>query len=166
MSDAAPEMRRPFPIARVGAGARYVVEATQDECAALAVRMGVPAIHSLTCRFDLKRQPGDAVEAQGLLTARVQQTCVVSLDAFDTDVVEHFTLRFVPRGTEQSELDLESDDEVTYLGGALDLGEAASEQLALALDPFPRMPGVELPTEAQDHEDGALAGLGKLLPRH
>ena len=95
-----------------------------------------------------------------------RQTCVVSLDPFDADVVETFTIRFVPRGTEQEELDPDSDDEVTYQGGLLDLGEAASEQLALALDPFPRIPGIELPEEAQAHEDGAFAGLGALLPRH
>ena len=27
----------------------------------------------------------------------------------------------------------------------IDLGEAAAEQLGLALDPYPRMPGVEMP---------------------
>ena len=142
------------------------MEAKPDECAALASRMGVLAIHSLTCRFDLKRLPADAVEAHGLLCARVSQTCVVTLDPFDTEVVEDFTIRFVPGGTEQDAFELESDDEVAYHGGALDLGEAASEQLALALDPFPRKPGAALPQEAQDHEAGAFATLGTLLPRH
>ena len=48
----------------------------------------------------------------------------------------------------------------------LDLGEAASEQLALALDPFPRKPGAALPGEMQEPEEGAFAGLDRLLPRH
>ena len=163
---AAPEMPRPFPVARIGAGTCFVVEARPGELPALAARMGVRAIHSLTCRFNLRRLPADAVEAQGLLCARVRQVCVVTLDPFDTDLAEHFAVRFVPRGTEQAELDLESDDEVTYDGGTLDLGEAASEQLALALDPFPRKPGAELPREVQDHEAGVFAALGTLLPRH
>ena len=167
MSDrAAPEMRRPFSVARIGAGARSVVEATVDERAALAARMGVPAIHSLTCRFDLKRLPADAIEAQGLLCGRVQQVCVITLEAFDTEVTERFSLRFVPLGTEQADVDMESDDEVTYEGGTLDLGEAASEQLALALDPFPRMPGAELAAEAKDQDGDTFAALGRLLPRH
>ncbi len=35
----------------------------------------------------------------------------------------------------------------------IDLGEALAEQLALALDPYPRKPGAKLPSEASD--DGA-----------
>ena len=41
------------------------------------------------------------------------------------------------------EIELSEDDcdTVFYTGGAIDLGEAAAETLALALDPFPRSPG-------------------------
>ena len=162
----APELQRPFPTARIGAGAAFVVEAKPAECEALSKRMGVSAIHSLVCRFDLKRAEADAVEARGLLQARVRQSCVVTLEAFDADVVESFSLRFVPEGRQSEELNLDADDEVAYSGGVLDLGEAASEQLALALDPFPRLPGAELPAEGQASDEGAFAGLGKLLPRH
>ena len=161
---AAPEMARPFPVARIGAGTRTVVEASPEECRALAARMGLVAIHSLTCRFDLKRIGADIIQAEGKLRARVRQTCVVTLEEFDADVMEGFSVRFVPRGAETEELDLESDDEVAYDGGLLELGEAASEQLALALDPFPRLPGAELPGAAPELESGAFAGLSKLLP--
>ncbi len=159
-----PEMQRPFPVGRIGAGARFEVEATPDERRALAERMGLVAIHSLACRFDLQRGVAETIEAQGLLRARIRQTCVVSLDPFDSDLAESFSVRFVPAGRETEDLDLESDDEVAYEGGVLELGEAASEQLALALDPFPRMPGAELPAAVQPEEGGAFAALGKLLP--
>ena len=161
-----PELPRPFPTARIGAGAEFVVEAKPAECEALSKRMGVSAIHSLVCRFNLKRAEADAVEAHGLLQARVRQSCVVTLEPFDADVVESFSVRFVPEGRQSDELNLEADDEVTYTGGVLDLGEAASEQLALALDPFPRIPGAELPAGGQAAEESAFADLGKLLPRH
>ena len=162
----APEMPRPFPTARIGAGVEFVVEAKPAECEALSRRMGVEAIHSLVCRFDLRRAEAEAVEARGLLQASVRQSCVVTLEPFDADVVESFSVRFVPEGGQSEELNLEADDEVTYTGGVLELGEAASEQLALALDPFPRIPGAELPGDAQMPESGAFVGLGKLLPRH
>jgi hypothetical protein len=162
---AAPEMQRLFPITRIGAGIRFVVDSKPEERAALAQRMGVLAIEALTCRFDLRRDVGDAIEASGLLLARVTQTCVVSLEAFDADVAESFSVRFVPAGTESDDLDLEAEDEIGYEGGVLDLGEAASEQLALALDPFPRKPGAELSADATAEESGAFAALAKLLPR-
>ena len=160
-----PEVQRAFPVGKVGDGVRVVVEASVAECRALAGRMRLVAVQSLTCRFDLRREVGDCVAAAGMLRAVVVQSCVVSLEAFEAEVVESFSLRFVPEGTERDDLDLESDDEVPYAGGVLELGEAASEQLALALDPFPRRPGAEMEEVAEEMEGGAFAGLGKLLPR-
>jgi len=160
------EMARPYPITRIGAGARFLVEAKPDECRKLAQRMDIQAVLSLTCRFDLRRGQNDTVDAAGLLRARIRQLCVVTLEPFDSDLVEDFTIRFVPEGAESEELDLESEDEVTYRAGILDLGEAASEQLALALDPFPRKPGAELPGNYDLPETGAFAALSKLRPPH
>jgi uncharacterized metal-binding protein YceD (DUF177 family) len=162
---AVPEMQRLFPITRIGAGIRFEVDSKPEERAALAQRMGVLAIHALTCRFDLRRDVGDAIEASGLLQAHVTQTCVVSLEPFDADIAESFSVRFVPAGTESDDLDLEAEDEIGYEGGVLDLGEATSEQLALALDPFPRKPGAELSAAANEEDSGAFAALSKLLPR-
>ena len=67
---------------------------------------------------------------------------MVSAEEFPATVTEAFTVRFVPAGTEDDDPDPESVDEIPYAGGRLDLGEAAAEQLALALDPFPHKPGV------------------------
>jgi hypothetical protein len=159
-----PELSRPFAVARIGTGALVMVEAKPDECAALAIRMGVVTVQALTCRFDLRRGEAAAIEASGRLRAHVRQTCVVSLEAFDSEVAEDFAVRFVPAGTESEELDLEAEDEIPYEGTSIDLGEAASEQLALALDPFPRKPGAELPGSVGVHESGAFAALAKLLP--
>ena len=90
------------------------------------------------------------------------RTCVVSLDEFEAGVDEKFRLRFVPAGAESDDPDPESEDEVPYTGDFLDLGEAAVEQLALALDPYPRKPDAELPaaeTEPPEHPFAALASL-------
>ncbi len=161
---AKPEMQRLFAIARIGEGVRFVVDSKPEEREALALRMGIVAIHALTCRFDLRRDIGDAIGARGLIQASVRQICVVSLEPFDSDITEDFSVRFVPAGTESDDLDFEAEDEIGYEGGVLDLGEATSEQLALALDPFPRKPGAELPHDAASPETGAFAALAKLLP--
>ncbi len=161
-----PELSRAYPISRLGGGARFVVEARPEECAALSVRMGLLDLYSLTCRFDLRPGEGGAIAASGLLRARFRQSCVISLDPFDDELAEVFSVCFVPLGRQSEELDLEADDEIPYEGGVLELGEAASEQLALALDPFPRKPGAELHEAVRGHDAGAFQGLEKLLPPH
>lgn len=141
-----PEFSRVVPRSRISpAGLDTTVDATPAECAALATRLRLPAVHSLSCRFRLRPAPAEAVAAEGWLSARVTQTCVVSLDDFDTTVSEHFTLRFVQPGTESNDLDPDAEDEIPFAHDSIDLGEAATEQLALALDPWPRKPDANLP---------------------
>jgi hypothetical protein len=90
------------------------------------------------------------------------QNCVVSLEDFSAAVDERFTVRCVPDGEESHDPDPEAPDEITYVNGVLDLGEAAAEQLALALDPYPRAPGAELPeieADPEAHDFDVLAAL-------
>jgi uncharacterized metal-binding protein YceD (DUF177 family) len=157
-----PELSRPFPIERVGDGVGFHVTPTEAERAAVAQRMGLVSLPAFTCSFELRRAEAGNIVASGQLRAHVVQTCVVSLEAFEADIAEDFLVRFVPEGTESDELDLDAEDEIPYAGHVIDLGEAASEQLALALDPFPRKPGVSLPAEAEAAPDGAFAALQRL----
>ncbi|MBV9776353.1 MAG: DUF177 domain-containing protein, partial [Acetobacteraceae bacterium] len=90
--------------------------------------------------------------------------CVVTLDEFEAELTESFTVRFVPEGAESPEIDPEAEDEIPYRGRTIDLGEAVSEQLALALDLYPRRPGALLP-EAEAAPPGPFAGLGALRRR-
>jgi len=161
-----PEFHRPVSLDRIGPpGLDITVEATTAECAALADRMKLPAVHALLCTFHLIREGRDRILARGHLRARVTQTCVVSLEDFEAPVEEVFQVRFVPSGEETDDIDPETDDEIPFEGNAVDLGEAASEQLGLALDPYPRMAGTSL-TEAepdtQRHPFAALSGLRRL----
>ena len=162
------ELHRPVLLDRIGpAGQDVTVEATPAECAALADRMQVPAVHALTCRFHLVREDRDHVIARGHLRARITQTCIVSLEDFETDVEDVFQVTFVPAGEETDEIDPEADDDLPYEGNTIDLGEAAAEQLGLAIDPYPRMPGAELPEADTDDEQpphpfAALGALRKL----
>ncbi|MBN9990995.1 hypothetical protein JND45_16805, partial [Listeria monocytogenes] len=63
-------------------------------------------------------------------------------------------------------------DTMPYDGAAIDLGEAAAETMALALDPFPRGPNAAAAlraagviSEEEAKPAGALAGLKGLLAR-
>jgi uncharacterized metal-binding protein YceD (DUF177 family) len=112
--------------------------------------------------FTLVQATRGIIEVRGHLQARVVQACVVSLDEFEAGVDERFSLRFVPEGAESDDPDPESEDEVPYSGDALDLGEAAVEQLALALDPYPRKPDAELPAPETETPAHPFAGLVSL----
>ncbi|HEY8290108.1 MAG TPA: DUF177 domain-containing protein [Acetobacteraceae bacterium] len=156
------ELSRVIRLDRIGPdGLDSVVEATPDECAALAERMMLPGILALSCRFRLTCE-GPLVFGEGHLRARVVQTCVISLDEFETAVEERFRIRFVPAGQEDDDSDPESDDEIPYEGNVVDIGEAAAEQLGLVLDPYPRKPGAELPESDAEVPPHPFAGLGAL----
>jgi uncharacterized metal-binding protein YceD (DUF177 family) len=159
-----PEMSRPFAVARVGEATRVQVEASEAERAAVAARMGLLSVPAMSCAFVLVRGPGAAVRAQGMLAARVVQTCVVTLEPFEAEVAEAFAVRFVPEDQLSEALDIEAEDEIPYAGGVIDLGEAATEQLALALDPFPRRPGVAFAEDEDAIADGPFAALAGRLP--
>jgi uncharacterized metal-binding protein YceD (DUF177 family) len=139
-----PELYRPHQADAPGASSRDItITATDGECAALARRFGLPAIASLACHFRLVAGPGGLLSATGDLTAQITQVCVVTLDPFESLVTEHFGVRFVPVALLIDDIDPEAIDEIPYENGMIDLGEAAAEQLALCLDPYPHAPGVD-----------------------
>lgn len=158
-----PEFHRPLSLDRIGPqGLDMTVDATPAECSALGMRMKLPAVLEMSCTFHLIRESRDKILARGVLRARVTQTCVVSLEDFDAPVEEVFQVRFVPSGEETEDIDPDSDDEIPFEGNIIDLGEAASEQLGLALDPYPRMPGVEMPLVDEEPEPHPFAALRRL----
>ena len=138
-----PEFSRPQRLDQIGAGeSKLGVEADAGERAALAKRFDLAAIGRLEANYALRREAA-SIRATGHLSAEVTQSCVVTGDPVPARVEEDFDLRFVPDpGEGQDEVELSEDecDIVFYTGGAIDLGEAAAETLALALDPFPRSP--------------------------
>jgi uncharacterized metal-binding protein YceD (DUF177 family) len=158
-----PELHRPLPVDHVGpSGLDMTIEATPAECAALAERMNLPAIQRLVCTFNLSQLGTRRVLASGHLQAEVTQTCVVTVEDFPVTVNEDFRIRFVPEDEIADDPDLEDDDEVAFGNGVLDLGEAAAEQLGLTLDPYPRMPGAELPSLDEADEERPFGALDRL----
>lgn len=154
------EFSRKLAIERIGpAGYDLTVEASAEELAGLATRLHLPAVNALTCRFRLRPGQNDTFVAEGWLDAVVTQTCVVSLDDFQALVSDHFVARLVPAGSESDDIDPECTDEIPYRDGIIDLGDATAEQLALALDPWPRKPDASLPAAATDEPASPFATL-------
>lgn len=146
-------------------GMEVQVQATREECTALAQDFGLPAIHELSGDFKLTGS-AKGINVKGRVKATVTQICVVSLDPFDSTVEEEVEVDFAESSgmppeppTEMHEY--EPPDEI--VDGQIDLGALTAEFLALGLDPYPRKPGVDFSyKDPADQEDSPFAALGKL----
>ncbi len=136
------------------------IEATADECRALAERFGLLSLESLTARLRLRRLAGrPLVRVTGAYVAEVVQSCVVTLEPvasrLEGCLARCYSLASVEAVTEREilvDLDEEEPPEPVPAGG-IDLGEAVAEQLALDMDPYPRAEGARL--ERAEWGDGA-----------
>lgn len=174
-----PEFSRPVPLDSLSVAERiHEIEATGEECAALARRFGILSVETLTASLRLKvLSGGDLVRVRGYLHARVTQACVVTLEPVPEIIDEAFELLYGPDPGQDSDeivLDLESSDPPEpIVGNTIDIGEAVAEHLALALTPFPRKEdaefaesqwpkaGPETGPEEKPNPFAALAGLKK-----
>jgi uncharacterized metal-binding protein YceD (DUF177 family) len=158
---------------------RVKIEATDAECAALASQDDLPAISNLTAKFEVTTAGRGIFMVKGEVHARVTQICVVTLDPFETDVVQPVELSFAsPQDVERAEAayakrheeDPDAEDipepPDPIINGRIDLGAVAAEQLVLGLDPYPRKPGAAFPSElaqvGEIAEVSPFAALAKL----
>lgn len=160
MSEIAPEFSRMVRVDHIpAAGMALDIEAKPAERLALAARFGIQSIDALRAALTLKVLAGGAlVRVDGHVDAQVVQTCVVTLEPVAQTVSEDFVLSFgapLPEepGTE-IELSLDEEDPPDpIVDGAIDVGEAVAEHLALALDPFPRKPGTTFESAVDDDDE-------------
>jgi uncharacterized metal-binding protein YceD (DUF177 family) len=168
-SDSAPqpEFSRPVSVSRLPPGGQFRVAAEPREREALARRFALVAIDRLEAEIRLTRLANAALRLDGRLDADVVQSCVVTLDPVPAHVADEFTIVFTPEIAAAREVELTGEEEaVEFLeGDTIDLGEAAAQQLSLALDPYPHAADATLPAEAstallaEDHPFAALARL-------
>jgi hypothetical protein len=156
-----PEFSRPLDVTRVPPrGSLETISAEPPECAALARRFGLPALHSLEAELQVSRWRGEGLKIKGRFATDLDQTCVVSLDTFRSRLSDEFETYFLPAGTSSggdSALIANGDAE-PFANGIVDMGEAVAEAVALALDPYPRKPGA---TFADVMEDDGSSGVGR-----
>ena len=146
MTAVSPEFSRRVELARLGAlEARYPISAAPAEREALARRFDLLSLDRLEAEIRLQRLAGGMVRVSGRLGADVVQACVISLEPIASVVEQDFTVLYGSSAPGKSVMvDLETDEAEPYDGDAIDIGEAVAQQLALALDPYPRTPGASL----------------------
>jgi uncharacterized metal-binding protein YceD (DUF177 family) len=164
----------PVPLAEIPAtGRRVEFKADAATCVAVARAAGVVALPRLEAVFDLAPLADDGVRVSGLVSATVEQNCVVTLETLLHEVEEHVDLILVQPGAmpaPRAALDIdvagESDLPDVLHDRAVDLGAVATEFLMLGIDPYPRKPGAyfEAPRQTDDpaaHPFAVLAALKK-----
>ena len=160
------------------AGLTVTVEANPQESADLARRFGVTAIAGLRADIQVKRN-AMVYRVAGRIHAAVTSPCVVtstpvaqtideSFEAFYADKTAAISLtlaRHERQRSQDAEVPMleESEDPEPLIDGQIDVGELASQYLALAIDPYPRAPGVaaaiDLPEAARPSPFEALKKL-------
>lgn len=169
--------RAPVTVAHIpDTGLHRELEASAAERQAMADLAGVREILSAQASFDVVPKSGGRVQVTGHVRARVGQTCVVTLDPMESEIDEEVDLIFAPEaevrrladlieeGQDDKEPPEVADPPEAIVNGIIDLGRIATDALFLAIDPYPRKPGVVFEAEvaALDPEDHPFAALKAL----
>jgi uncharacterized metal-binding protein YceD (DUF177 family) len=131
-------------------------------------------LSKLSAVFDLIRR-GARVHVAGHVSARVAQTCVVTLEPIESDVEETVDVLFAPAAAEGTQPGPEFDGNALsdskeppepLVDGTVDIGALATEFLVLGIDPHPRKAGAEFaPLKVGDDGARAFAALEALKKR-
>lgn len=159
------------PLDAIGRTGPVILEADSATRAAVAARLGLEALDRLAVTASLERTAVGA-RLRGTVSAALVQNCAATGLPLARSLTEAFDLRYVAALATPEEADAEielGDEDCDILPldqGGVDVGEAAVQSLALALDPFPRHPdadrilaGKGVLTEGQAGPFAALAAL-------
>lgn len=144
-----PEFSRRIDGLRLGAGGEsQAIAAKPEERVGLARRFDLLSLDRLEAKVKVTPMTGGYYRLVAEFEAELVQACIVTMEPVPSRVAEAFTLTYGPV-EESSELVLDGETEpVEPLDdGMIDIGEAVAQQLSLALDPFPRAPGVAVEIE-------------------
>ncbi|MBA4747681.1 MAG: DUF177 domain-containing protein [Sphingopyxis sp.] len=157
----------------IGRSGPLALTANAAERAAITARLGLEAAERFEVAAVLEAT-AEGARLTGAVTADVVQSCAATGLPVPAQVRAPFTLRYVAAldlpGEPEAEVELGDEDlDIMPLEpGGVDVGEAAVQTLALALDPFPRHPDAErilkergVLSEGQAGPFAALAALKK-----
>ena len=133
-------------------GREVIIDATEEECAAIARANGLESVESFTARFHATKGKGPLIAVQGTLQADVVQICGVTLEPMEEQVYADITLAFVVDiGAHEPAVEFDVDDNDPpdpVIDGQVDFGAVALEYLTLNLNPYPKKPGVYFSPDA------------------
>ena len=160
------------------AGAEITLSPSAAERAAISHWLGIEALDQLKATIRLSRVGNDEYTYAGSFAADVVQACVVTLEPVASSLAGEFrrlfkvkprpNARHRRRGAETGDsvelFSLEDDEPELIDSASIDLAAPLLEEISLALDPYPRAPGVafEGPKEEKTEADSPFAILERL----
>jgi uncharacterized metal-binding protein YceD (DUF177 family) len=153
-------------------GERVVFKPDEAVRQIIATELKLPALEAMRAEVVVIAKAGSIVHVSGSVTARIHQVCTVTLEDFASDINEDIDVRFAPPDriepivAAEIERGLSDEDPPEPLvDDTIDVGALVMETLLLALDPWPRKPGVAFTDHIEDdgkasHPFAGLASLG------
>jgi len=167
-----PPIESIYDLSRLSAaGAEITVAAKSDELARLAQWAEVDAVTRFEARITLGKSSQTRFTYEAELSADIVQSCVVTLEPVHSHVERSFSRSLhltVGRAADREATVIVApgdDDAPEDIGSPrYDLAAPLLEELALAIDPYPRAPGVafEAPAAARPADESPFAVLKKL----
>jgi uncharacterized metal-binding protein YceD (DUF177 family) len=156
------EFSRPVAADTIGPQRQiHEISANAEERRRLAERFELLSLDRLDARLELRRHAGDVIRLTGHFSADLVQSCVVSLVPVPAHLEGDFEASYSAAAREAREVELDplaEDAPEPLVGGAVDLGEAVAQQLAISLDPYPRAPDATLPASASNAAEEGESG--------
>jgi hypothetical protein len=149
---------------------RKSIAAGEADLKAIAARLEIPGVQSLSAEMTLQRIPGNksVIHVEGMLKADVTQSCIISQAPVKGHIEEEFEGWFADldsvvsiakakheRAGKMADTEIpimdEREDPEPIINGKIDLGDLVAQYLSLSLNPYPRAHGVAWDRESVDH---------------
>jgi hypothetical protein len=142
-------------------GLPVVFEADQAQREALAKAHGLSSVEAYKTDLLVTAWKRHGVKVTGTVEANITQECVVSLDPIEAHIEEDVEGLFLPADSKLGRLGFDGGGEIVidadgadspelFSGDTIDAGELAEQFFGLAIDPYPRKPGVSLDTSGDN----------------
>jgi uncharacterized metal-binding protein YceD (DUF177 family) len=143
------------------AGLEMSRTATPAELAVIAQTLDIPSCEALRVDYRISALGRGRYRMSGQLSARVTQSCVVTLEPVPSHLKESFDVAFWPEGSlpeaDEAEVEALSLPEVEPIeNGFMPVGRVFYDVLAATLDPYPRKPGAHFEWEEGDDAEGEM----------
>lgn len=150
------EFSRPFYVSELKSKAKTKkISADENERKVLAKYFNVVAVEEFSAI--LKIIPlNNQIQINGQVKAKIVQNCVITLEEIKNEIVQEVNVLFdsqAPRSANHNFSLEEEDPPEKIANGIIDLGAVASEQILLAIDPYPRKEGVIFNFDEQTQKD-------------
>lgn len=173
----APPVERFYDLSALSeAGYDVTIAAKGDELERVARWEDVPEVTRFEGRITLRRLSQSRFSYEALLEADIVQECVVTLVPVESHIARSFTriLHLMPKFHRHADLggavtlaaaDDDAPEEIE--SPRYDLAGPLLEEFSLAIDPYPRAPGVEFkaPDDGQEPPESPFTVLQQLKPR-